>query len=165
MRWSSLVAILAATIGCKSPSETRSPQPEPDRPAERIDTMSTLPVVRTAADAKAHDGQRVQLVGYYRQQLTARKMGGPKSFEGWIDIELEGMRAEFDPKTAPTVKAKVQLGTDARPDDEIADLMDALVTVEGKLLLAPQPIAKDEGPRQRPSPILIEPGPVTRYTP
>lgn len=111
--------------------------------------MSDLPVVKSAADAKQHDGQRVRLVGLYRKRMTARKMGGPTSFEGYVEIELEGARAEYDPKTAPHVKATVRLGRDPRPDDEIAALAVALVSVEGKLLSSPQSLVKEEAARQR----------------
>ena len=98
--------------------------------------MSQLPTCTSGADLARLDGQRVVLVGTYRKRIVSKKMGQPATqFYGHAQIELTGKATDYDPSAWDGALAIVRIGTDKRPDDEIAKLADQPVTVEGRLVL------------------------------
>jgi hypothetical protein len=103
----------------------------------------------------------VRLVGIYRPVPTLKKMprpGGPREEVelGEVEIELVGRAAEFDRAMADDEPARVALGADLRPADEIARCRNRRVAVEGRLALAGPAVAP--GAAQRPAPTLLDPG-------
>jgi hypothetical protein len=121
----------------------------------------STPTCERASELRALDGRRLRLVGIYRPVPTLKKMprpGGPREEVelGEVVIELEGSASEFDRAMAEGEPARVALGTELRPTDEIARLRNRRVAVEGRLALA-GPVAA-QGAAQRPAPTLLDPG-------
>jgi hypothetical protein len=105
-------------------------------------STDATPACRTRADLEDHDGQRVRLVGTYRRRLSQIKMNSPKrTFLGYVDIELAD-------------GARVRLGTERRPEDEVERLTDARVVAEGRLEL--EPAGEPNVARRAPEPTLVE---------
>lgn len=122
--------------------------------------VSQLPTCTSGSDLARFDGQRVVLVGIYRKRMVAKKMGQPATqFHGHAQIELTGKATDFDPSAWDGALAVVRLGTDKRPEEEIARFADKPVAVEGRLVLHP-PIADPNVASPTPGPTLFEPGPV-----
>lgn len=123
--------------------------------------MSQLPTCTSGSDLARFDGQRVTLVGVYRKRLVAKKQGQPATqFYGYVQIELTGKATDYDPAAWDGARAMVRLGEDKRPDDEIAQLADKPVRVEGRLVLHP-PIAEASVATTLPPPTLYDAGVVT----
>jgi hypothetical protein len=103
----------------------------------------------------------VRLVGVYRLVPTLVKMPRPGGSReevelGEVVIELEGGASEFDPAAPVGEPARIALGTDVRPVDEIARFRGRRVAVEGRIALAGPAAA--QGAAQRPAPTLLDPG-------
>lgn len=106
--------------------------------------VSQLPTCTSGADLAHYDGQRVVVVGIYRRRMVAKKKGqSPTQFYGQVQLELTGKATDHDESAWDAALAIVQLGTDKRPDDEIARLADRKVAVEGRIVLHP-PIEETE---------------------
>ncbi len=71
-------------------------------------------------------------------------MRGPKTFGATIHIELEGSAADYDSKAASSLPAIVDLGR--RAPEEIAELVDRRVRVDGLLVLDPYKAVRESGP-------------------
>jgi hypothetical protein len=124
--------------------------------------VSQLPTCASAADLARLDGQRVVLVGIYRKRMVAKKKGQPVTqFYGHAQIELTGKATEYDPSAPDDERALIRIGTDKRPEDEIARLTDQPVSVEGRLVLEP-PIADPNVASATPGPTLFDVGAITR---
>lgn len=124
--------------------------------------MSQPPTCTSGADLARLDGQRVLLVGTYRKRMVSRKKGQPATqFYGHAQIELTGKATDYDPSAWDGALAIVQIGTDKRPEDEIARLADQPVAVEGRLVLHP-PIAEPNVASATPGPTLFDVGAITR---
>jgi hypothetical protein len=122
--------------------------------------MSQLPICKSGSDLARLDGRRVVLVGIYRKRMVA-KMGQPETqFYGRVQIELTGKATDYDETAWDGALAVVRIGTDKRPDDEVAKLVDKQVTVEGRLVLHP-PIAEPNVASPTPGPTLFDAGPIT----
>lgn len=120
-----------------------------------------VPECATAASLAGHDGRQVRLVGTYRRELVAKKMGEePTLFLGTVVIEVEGRAADYDPRKWDGALALIQLGDGPRPDDEVAQFADRRVAVEGRLVLRPPP-ADPEAAHEDPAPTLFEPGAIS----
>lgn len=123
--------------------------------------MSQLPTCTSGSDLARLDGQRVALVGIYRKRMVAKKQGQPATqFYGYVQIELTGRATDYDPAAWSGARATVRLGTDKRPDDEIAQLADKPVHVEGRLVVHP-PIADANVAATLPEPTLYDAGAIT----
>lgn len=124
--------------------------------------MSQLPTCASGSDLARLDGQRVVLVGVYRKRMVAKKMGQPATqFYGHVQIELTGNATDYDPSARDGAPALVRLGTDKRPEAEIAELSDQPVRVEGRVVLEPPP-ADPNVATATPGPTLFDVGAITR---
>jgi hypothetical protein len=102
---------------------------------ERSEPVSQLPI---AEDAKRLDGREVRLVGIYRKELVAKKKGRPADqLFGHVVIELEGHPRAYHPQAWDGARAMISLGTEPRPEDEIARFTDQRVRATGRLVLRP----------------------------
>jgi hypothetical protein len=123
--------------------------------------VSQLPTCTSGADLARLDGQRVVLVGTYRKRMVPKKKGQPATqFYGHAQIELTGKATDYDPQAWDGALAIVRIGTDKRPDEEIASLADRPVAVEGRLVLHP-PIAEPNVAQPTPGPTLFDVGAIT----
>jgi hypothetical protein len=146
-----LALLVAAACGGGAPT------PEPTATKEGP-PVSKLPTCTSGADLARVDGQRVVLAGIYRKRMVAKKMGQPATqFYGHAQIELTGKATDFDPSAWDGALAVVRLGSDKRPEDEIARFADQPVTVEGRLVLHP-PIAEPNVASATPEPTLFDLG-------
>lgn len=152
----SIVLLVAACAG-------RTTTPEPPAPTitkQAVSPVSQLPTCTSGADLARHDGQRVVLVGIYRKRVVPKNKGQPPSeFYGQVQLELTGKATNYDPTAWDAALAVVQLGTDKRPDDEVATLADRKVAVEGRIVLHP-PIEDPDIASPTPGPTLFEVGTV-----
>lgn len=122
--------------------------------------MSQLPVCKSGGDMARLDGQRVRAIGIYRRELVAKKQGDePTLFLGHVEIELDGRATDYDPSKWEGAPAKLQLGTEPRPEDEVAAFADKAVEVEGRLVLSP-PVADPDVAQEDPQPTLFDLGEV-----
>ena len=122
--------------------------------------MSQLPICKSGADLARFDGQRVVLVGIYRKRMVPKKQGQPATqFYGQVQIELTGKATDYDETAWDAALAVVQVGNDKRPEEEVEQLTDKLVTVEGRLVLHP-PIADPNVASPTPGPTLFDAGPI-----
>jgi hypothetical protein len=93
--------------------------------------------------------------------MVPKKQGQPATqFYGQVQIELTGKATDYDETAWDGALAVVRIGTDKRPDDEVAKLVDKQVTVEGRLVLHP-PIAEPNVASPTPGPTLFDAGPIT----
>lgn len=123
--------------------------------------MSQLPTCTSGADLARLDGQRVVLVGTYRKRMVSKKKGQPATqFYGHAQIELTGKATDYDPAAWDGALAIVRIGTDKRSDDEIAQLADRQVAVEGRLVLHP-PMAEPNVAQPTPEATLFDVGAIT----
>jgi hypothetical protein len=123
--------------------------------------VSQLPTCTSAAQLAPLDGQRVVLVGIYRKRMVAKKKGQPATqFYGHAQLELTGKATDYDPAAWDGALALVRIGTDKRPEDELARLADQPVAVEGRLVLHP-PIADPNVASATPGPTLFDVGAIT----
>lgn len=136
--------LLAGLAGCPKKTALKStPAPAPaPAPALRASpdqgvkmSGSEIRKCRSGKDLASSDGKKVRLVGIYRKSLTAKKMRGPKTFLGFVEIELEGQASDYS-STAGPGKPIVQL-VGKRPDEEVVRLVDKRVRVDGVLDLDP----------------------------
>jgi hypothetical protein len=147
------MAFLAALAACSG--STSVPEPKKEQSA-----VSQLPICKSGADLARFDGQRVVLVGIYRKRMVPKKKGQPATqFYGQVQIELTGKATDYDETAWDAALAVVQLGTDKRPDEEVAHFVDKQVAVEGRLVLHP-PIADPNVASPTPGPTLFEAGPL-----
>lgn len=152
-----LALLVAAACGGSAPA----PAPAPIAANKEGPPVSQLPTCTSGADLARLDGQRVVLVGTYRKRMVARKKGQPATqFYGHAQIELTGKATDYDPSAWDGALAIVRIGTDKRPDDEIARLADQPVAVEGRLVLHP-PIAEPNVASPTPGPTLFDVGAIT----
>jgi hypothetical protein len=160
---SGLALLVAAACSSGVPSPAPPPAPGPATTAAKKEEppVSKLPICSSAADLPRFDGQRVVLVGTYRKRMVSKKMGQPATqFYGHAQIELTGKATDYDPSAWDGALAVVRLGTDKRPEDEIAKHADQQVTVEGRLVLEP-PIAEPNVASATPGPTLFDVGAIT----
>jgi hypothetical protein len=123
--------------------------------------VSQLPTCTSAAQLALLDGQRVVLVGIYRKRMVAKKKGqSATQFYGHAQIELTGKATDYDPSAWDGALAIVRIGTEKRPEDELARLADQPVSVEGRLVLHP-PIAQPNVASATPGPTLLDLGAIT----
>jgi len=123
--------------------------------------VSQLPTCTSAAQLAPLDGQRVVLVGIYRKRMVAKKKGQPATqLSGYAQIELTGKATDYDASAWDGALAIVRIGTDKRPEDELAKLADQPVSVEGRLVLHP-PIAEPNVASATPGPTLFDVGAIT----
>jgi hypothetical protein len=149
-----LIPFLAALAACSGSASVREPQKEQS-------AVSRLPICKSGADLARFDGQRVVLVGIYRKRMVAKKKGQPATqFYGQVQIELSGKATDYDETAWDAALAVVQVGTDKRPEDEVEQLADKQVAVEGRLVLHP-PIADSNVASSTPGPTLVGAGPIT----
>lgn len=147
----SFVAALAACSNNASIPETKKEQ----------SAVSQLPICKSGADLARFDGERVVLVGIYRKRMVPKKKGQPASqFYGQVQIELTGKATDYDETAWDAALAVVQVGTDKRPEEEVEQLADKQVAVEGRLVLHP-PIADPNVASPTPGPTLFDAGPIT----
>ena len=120
--------------------------------------MSPPPTCTSGSELARLDGQRVVLVGTYRKRLVAKKKGQPATqFYGHAQIELIGKATDYDPTAWDGAAAIIRLGTDKRPDAELAQLADRQVAVEGRLVLHP-PMAEPNVAQPTPEATLFDLG-------
>lgn len=154
------LALLVAAA-CGGSASAPAPAPAPTAANKERPPVSQLPTCTSGADLARLDGQRVVLVGTYRKRMVSKKMGRPATqFYGHAQIELTGKATDYDPSAWDGALAIVRIGTDKRPDDEIAKLADQPVTVEGRLVLHP-PIAEPNVASATPEPTLFDVGAIT----
>jgi len=152
---------LLVTAACGGSASAPAPAPAPTAANKERPPVSQLPTCTSGADLARLDGQRVVLVGTYRKRMVSKKMGRPTTqFYGHAQIELTGKATDYDPSAWDGALAIVRIGTDKRPDDEIAKLADQPVTVEGRLVLHP-PIAEPNVASATPEPTLFDVGAIT----
>jgi hypothetical protein len=145
------LAALAACSGSASVPESKKEQ----------SAVSQLPICKSGADLARFDGQRVVLVGIYRKRMVPKKKGQPATqFYGQVQIELTGKATDYDETAWDAALAVVQVGTDMRPAEEVKQLADKQVAVEGRLVLQP-PIADPNVASPTPGPTLFDVGPIT----
>jgi len=148
-----LALMIVAACGERAPAPSLAPKEGPP--------VSQLPTCTSAAQLAQFDGQRVVLVGIYRKRMVAKKKGQPATqFYGYAELELTGKPTDYDPSAWDGAPAIVRIGTDKRPEDEIAKLADQPVAVEGRLVLRP-PIAEPNVASPRPGPTLFDVGAIT----
>ena len=122
-------------------------------PPAAIAEKGSAPPHCVAHARMAADGQQVELQGTYLKRMSTKGMRRPGRpppemvFLGYVQIELQG--------EGPT--RRIQLGSEPRPDEEIAAFADKTVRIKGLLLVAPEP---PEGAHATmPKPTLTEPQP------
>ena len=125
--------------------------------------MSQPPICKTAEDAKRLDGRDVRLVGVYRKELVAKKQGRPADqFYGHVVVEIEGHPRAYHPQAWDGARARISLGTEPRPEDEIQRFTDQRVQVTGRLVLRPasDDASDSDAASTLPGPALFEIGEV-----
>jgi hypothetical protein len=156
-----VLALLAAAACGGSASPSGAPAPAPTAAKKEGPPVSQLPICTSGADLARLDGQRVVLVGTYRKRMVSKKMGQPATqFYGHAQIELTGAATDYDPSARDGALAIVRIGTEKRPEDEIAKHADQPVAVEGRLVLHP-PIAEPNVASATPGPTLFDIGAIT----
>jgi hypothetical protein len=159
-----LALMIAAACGGRAPA----PESAPAKTAKTAKTakkegpaVSQLPICTSGAELAGRDGQRVVLVGVYRKRMVSKKKGqAATQFYGHVQLELTGKATDYDPSAWDGALAIVRIGTDKRPDDEVAKLADQPVTVEGRLVLHP-PIVEPNVASETPGPTLFDVGEIT----
>jgi hypothetical protein len=156
-----LALLVAAACGGSASAPAPAPALAPTAATKERPPVPQLPTCTSGADLARLDGQRVVLVGTYRKRMVSKKMGQPATqFYGHAQIELTGKATDYDPSAWDGALAIVRIGTDKRPDDEIAKLADRAVTVEGRLVLHP-PLAEPNVASAAPEPTLFDVGAIT----
>ena len=127
-------ALLALALVAGCPGGTTAKEP----------TVSNVPVLSSAGDLDAHDGQSVTVEGTYTRRMSQRKMNDPKLyFFGFVDLVLDD-------------GGKVQLSAFRREDDEVERFAGKRVRVTGTLKMdrgaVPEYVARPD-----PTPTLTEP--------
>lgn len=134
------------------------------KPSQGAGTADSPPLCQSTEDMKKLDNQRVRLVGIYRRYLEPTKMPRPgqpvpaPEFLGRAYIEVKGLATAYDPHIADGLPGRVQLGEEARPPAEVAELDGKKVEVSGLLVL--EPVVDNTVARPNPLPRLQDPGPV-----
>ncbi len=146
------IALLACT-GCGAGASSGEAV-EPVVTPSSTEAPTLAPVqgaVATATQAKEADGQEITLVGTYAKRMSLKGMPRPgrpseKVFLGYVQILLEG---EGD-------TARIQLGTEPRPEQEIEAFADKRVRVRGRMVV--QPTGDSMHASTKPRPTLMDPG-------
>ena len=131
-----LVLVLGLPVpGCTGAAAVSAELPGTiEEPRAKMISKSPIPC-RSGKDLAGNDGKRVRLVGVYRKSLTARKMRGPRTFHGYVHIELQGLARDHDPR-GPPGKPIVEL-VGKRDPSEVERFVDRRVRVDGVLDLDP----------------------------
>ena len=117
-----------------------------------IPSEPDLPVCERADQLRALDGRRVRLIGRYRPVRTPKKMRRPGAPEETVDLGYVVIVLDAGGEDGG---AEVSLGSDPRPEDEIAELEGRRVESQGTLLL--QPDVQSGAAARMPTPVLRDP--------
>ena len=119
------------------------------------------PRLDRAEQLRQFDGQRVRLVGTYLSVPSLKKMPRPGRPPECVDlgevvIQIDGSASAYDP-AAGDMPARIGLGMEARPSEEIVRLNDRRVAVAGRLVLRPEMASTHPAAVRRPGPVLQDP--------